>query len=240
MMRSTGMRRVFFSVFIISTLFITLTCATNFKEKRETHRESFYRLSWKIKEKELTSYIANIELFPVFEKNQDSKKIQGKPKMVYKIPYILEATRTGEKEIEWEVQFGNMKFDTNIPFAVPPDARAIKRSIGKIRTDFYGNVLSMSGFEAFGLPEGAILPGMPVIVFPGKEIRVGETWGTRSRYRFEKIEDGKALLSYESEDPIASGKIWLDMNTGMLIRLEDTRKLKSEIEMEIKTTVHQQ
>lgn len=228
------------NVFLL--LFITLLCGINCKEenRKEEKERASYRHSWNIKEGDITSYVANIELFPVFKNKMDLETIPGKPKMLYKIPYLLKVARMGKKEIEWEVQFGNLEFETNIPFAVPPDGRAIKRSTGKIRTDIYGNVLSISGFEALGLPGGAILPGEPVIVFQDKEIHIGEKWGTRFRYRLDKSENGKVLISYESESPVASGKVWLDVNTGMLVRLEDTRKLEGEIEMEIKTTIRKQ
>lgn len=233
-----GRRKVF--LLLLITLLITLLCGSNCNKEHKKEEITSYRHSWKIQEGDITSYVANIELSPLFKDKKDLENIPGKPKMVYKIPYLLKAAHIKETEIEWEVQFGNLEFETNIPFAVPPDGRAIKRSTGKIRTDIFGNVLSISGFEALGLPGGAILPGEPVVVFPDKEIHIGETWGNPFRYQLDNIENGKVSISYESENPVASGKVRLDANTGVLVRLEDTRKLKGEMEMEIKTTVQKQ
>ena len=173
----------------------------------------------------------------------------------FKIPYFLRNIKSGGGIHEWEVSYGNIEFETDVPTLPAPDDMEIKRTFPLIKTDEQNVVLSSENFEILSLLPGARLPGIAYVVFPKGRVKKGESWegeindGIKTlKYRYtlvceEKINEIDTLL-IESEiiesDNVKNtkpSKIWISKETGWLIKCEDERKIQDFIPIKYNVTI---
>ncbi len=173
----------------------------------------------------------------------------------FKIPYFLRNIKSGGGIHEWEVSYGNITFETDVPTLPAPDDSEIKRTFPLITTNDLNVVLSSKSFEILSLLPGARLPGITYVVFPKGRVKTGESWegeindGIKTlKYRYtligeEKINEIDTLL-IESEiiesnnvKNTKPSKIWISKETGWLIKCEDEREIQDFITIKYNVTI---